>query len=274
MGGRSRPKSHPRCSITNSKRIIYLIALLGAFLAGCINTLSGNGSAITLTVLMELLGLPAGVANATNRVGVAGNGVAAVLGFRSAGRYDLDGAEKTDLWRIVVWVSVGASVGIWLSLEISNEAFRRVFRYLLVVMLIVILVKPKRWLRSAGGLRKMSPWVMVPLYFVLGVYGGFIQMGMGVFFLAVTVLVARYEIIQANAVKALAVTAYTLVAVGVFAGRGLIDWEFGLLMAVGQMAGGYLTARFSAKDERAGKWAYWLLVVVVIAAIAKAFWPA
>ncbi len=30
----------------------YFIALVGALLAGGINTLSGNGSAITLTILM------------------------------------------------------------------------------------------------------------------------------------------------------------------------------------------------------------------------------
>lgn len=221
---------------------------------------------------MELLGLPALEANATNRVGVAGNSIAAALGFKGAGRYDLDEAGKKDLWRIVIWVTLGALLGIYWSLNISNAAFRQVFRYLLIVMLVIILVKPKRWLVAAGSVRTMSSWVAIPLYLALGVYGGFIQMGMGVFFLAVTVLVARYEIIQANAVKALAIVVYTLAAVGIFAWRGLINWPLGLLMAVGQMAGGYLTAKYAAKDPRAGTWAYWLLIVVVIAAIGKAFW--
>lgn len=48
----------------------YLIAVLGSALAGSINTLAGNGSAITLTILTELLGLPGNLANGTNRVGV------------------------------------------------------------------------------------------------------------------------------------------------------------------------------------------------------------
>lgn len=252
---------------------LYLIALLGAFLAGCINTLSGNGSAITLTVLMEMLGLPADVANGTNRVGIVGNSVAAVLGFRNGGRYELAGAEKKDLRRIVVWVTLGALLGIYFSLIISNAAFRQVFRYLLVVMLIVILVKPKRWLRKPDDFRAMSAWVAIPLYFAVGVYGGFIQMGMGVFFLAIMVLVARYEIIQANAVKALAIVVYTGVAVAIFAWRGLIDWPIGLLMATGQIAGGYLTAKYAANDPRAATWAYRLLIIVVIGAIIKAFWP-
>ena len=69
--------------------MVYLIAFVGALLAGAINTLSGNGSAITLTILMEVLGLPADVANGTNRVGVLGNGVAATLGFQRQGRFQV-----------------------------------------------------------------------------------------------------------------------------------------------------------------------------------------
>ena len=37
------------------------------------------------------------------------------------------------------------------------------------------------------------------------------------------------------------------------------------------MTGGYLTARFAATDPRAAKVAYWLLIVVIISAILKAF---
>jgi uncharacterized membrane protein YfcA len=253
--------------------LIYIIALVGAFLAGCVNTLSGNGSAITLTILMELLGLPPDVANGTNRVGVLGNSMAATLGFKKGGRLEMPKDKAKDMWQIVIIVTLGAILGIYLSLIISNEAYRKVFRYLLVVMLFIILIKPKRWLAAPEKVAQLSPWLSVPLFFALGIYGGFIQMGMGVFFLALMVLVARYEIIQANVVKALAVFVYTVIAVGIFAWRGLIDWEIGALMAVGQIIGGYLTAKYASNHPKAGLWAYRLLVVVVIAAILKAFWP-
>ncbi len=249
----------------------YLIALVGAILAGAVNTLSGNGSAITLTILMELLGLPANVANGTNRVGVLGNGFAASLGFQRAGRLAVKKEEKVEMTRVVIITTLGAVLGIYLSLIISNEAYRAVFRYLLIVMLVVVLVKPKRWLVAPQGRPTLPQWVSIPLYFALGIYGGFIQMGMGVFFLAIMVLVARYEIIQANVIKALVVTAYTLIAVAIFSWRGLIDWPIGLLMAAGQMMGGYLTARFASQHPKAGLYAYRLLIVVIIAAIAKAF---
>ena len=249
----------------------YGIALVGSFLAGAINTLSGNGSAITLTILMEVLGLPATVANATNRVGVVTQGLAGTWAFYRAGRLDVSPARRREMWFIVVVTSIGAVVGIWLSLVVDNATFRTIFRYLLIVMLAVVLVKPKRWLTAPPDERPLSLWIGVPAFFAMGIYGGFIQMGMGIFFLALMVLVARYEIIQANVVKGIVVTIYTAIAVGIFAWRGLIDWEFGLLMAVGQTAGGYLTARYAARDPRAGVWAYRLLVVVIVGAIVKAF---
>jgi len=254
--------------------MIYTIAFLGALIAGGINTLAGNGSAITLTILMELLGLPANVANGTNRVGVLANGIGGAFAFQRAGRFEGQSDErKRDMWRIIIVCTLGALVGIYLSLIITNAAYKAVFRYLLFIMLIVVLVKPKRWLVVPEDKPPLSPWVSIPLFFALGIYGGFIQMGMGVFFLAIMVLAAHYEIIQANVVKVVVVTAYTLIAVAIFAWRDLIAWEIGALMALGQLIGGYLTARFAAKDPRAGLYAYRLLIVVIIGAIAKAFWP-
>ncbi|MBB4078763.1 hypothetical protein GGR28_001380 [Lewinella aquimaris] len=251
----------------------YLIALVGAFLAGGINTLSGNGSAITLTILMEVLGLPADVANATNRIGVVTQSMAGTWAFKRAGRLNLARQRRREMWQIVVISSLGALVGIYLSLVMDNATYRTVFRYLLVLMLIVVLVNPKRWIAAEDVEKRLSLWILIPAFFALGIYGGFIQMGMGIFFLALMVLVAKYEIIQANVVKGIVVVIYTLIAVAIFAWRDLIDWRIGLLMALGQTAGGYLTARYAANDPRAGVWAYRLLVVVIVGAIAKAFWP-
>lgn len=252
----------------------YLIALLGALLAGSINTLSGNGSAITLTILMELLGLPADVANGTNRVGVLANGIGGTYAFQRAGRFhNQSEARKQEMWQIVIITCLGAALGIYLSLIISNAAYKSFFRYLLVVMLVVILVKPSRWLVVPQDKPPLPVWLSVILFFLLGIYGGFIQMGMGVFFMAVLVLAAHYEIIQASVVKVLVITIYTALAVAIFDWQGLIDWRIGALMAVGQMTGGYFTARFAANHPKAGLYAYRLLIVVIIGAIAKAFWP-
>ena len=65
---------------------VYPVAIIGGFLAGFINTLAGNGSAITLTILMEFMGLPPNVANASNRVGIFSQSIVSTWVFNKKGK--------------------------------------------------------------------------------------------------------------------------------------------------------------------------------------------
>lgn len=245
---------------------VYLVAILGSALAGAINTLAGNGSAITLSLLTEMIGLPGNVANGTNRVGIFAQSV--------VGTYAFHRNDKLDLLRsrtYILYTILGSLGGIATAILVSNEQFIQVFRILMVLMLGVILVKPRRWLQPGKTVSKGFRWLVPPLFLALGFYGGFIQMGMGIFFLAIMVLGAKYTLIEANAVKIVVVGIYTLIAIFIFQWRGMIDWEIGLLFAVGQTGGGYFTAHYASKYEEANVWAYWILVIVVIAAIVKLF---
>jgi uncharacterized membrane protein YfcA len=145
----------------------------------------------------------------------------------------------------------------------------------MIAMLVVILVNPKRWLR-ASDLDWQMPWyLMVPVFLILGFYGGFIQMGMGVFFLAVMVLIARYDLIDSNAIKNVVVALYTAVVLVIFHLKGMVVWPIGLTIAIGQASGGWLAGRFATRIPGASRWAYRLLILVVIVSIFKLFgwWP-
>jgi len=96
-------------------------------------------------------------------------------------------------------------------------------------------------------------------------------MGMGVVFLVVTVLILKYDLISANALKTVVVAVYTLVAVALFHYNGLIDWKVGMTIGAGQAIGGYLTAEFASKYPKAQYWAYGLLVMVILLAILSTF---
>ncbi len=239
---------------------------MGGAFAGVLNTLAGNGSAITLTILTEVLGLPGNTANGTNRIGVLAQCATGSYAFYKNGKLDILRSK----WPIV-WVTVGAVAGVLLAVWVSHEQFKSVFRFLMLAMLVVILVRPKRWLQAADRSKKVHPLVSVPLFLALGFYGGFIQMGMGIFFLAVMVLIARYDIIEANAVKTFVVLLYTIIVVAIFQWKGLIDWRIGLIMAIGQAAGGWAAAHYASRVPGADVWAYRLLVVVVVAALLKLF---
>ena len=246
---------------------IYAIAILGGAVAGAINTLAGSGSAITLTILTELMGLPPNTANGTNRIGIVAQCWAGTWAFHKNGKLPLN----TRSWRYIILTVIGAIAGVVVAVYVSNEQFKSVFSFLMVLMLFVILVKPKRWLKESDPSKIESLWLAIPLYLALGFYGGFIQMGMGVFCLAVMVLVSNYSIIEANALKSFVVAIYTLVVIAIFQWKGLIDWKIGGIMAIGQTFGGWATATYASRYPKADIWAYRLLVGVVIFAILKLF---
>lgn len=245
---------------------VWLIAIVGSTFAGAINTLAGNGSAITLTLLTELMGLPGNIANGTNRVGILMQTTAGGIAFYRNGRLNLRHSE----WYLI-FSSVGAIAGTLVAVQISNEQFREVFRFLMIFLLFLILVKPERWLHETDTGRKPNWWLAGPLFLALGFYGGFIQMGMGLFFLAAMVLGARYSMIDANALKAVVVGVIQVVAVAGFWYKGLIDWKIGAFMAIGQATGGYLTAHYASRFPQANVWAHRLLVIVVIISLAHLF---
>ncbi len=240
--------------------------MIGGGFAGVINTFAGNGSAITLTILTELIGLPPNVANGTNRVGVFTQSLAGSYSFHKNGKLNLGKSGK-----FIIPTIIGAIIGVIVATNVSNDQFRQVFRFLMVAMLFVILVKPKRWLKETNSAANHNLRWVIPIYLALGFYGGFIQMGMGVFYLASMVLIAQFSIIEGNAVKVFVVAVYTVFVLAIFQWKGLIDWKVGAIMAIGQTTGGYLAAQYASKFPNSNVWVYRVLVFVVILAIIKLF---
>ncbi len=244
----------------------YLVAAIGGVLAGAINTLAGNGSVLTLTILTELVGLPGNVANATNRIGIVAHSVAGMGAYYRNGMLKL-GRSQT----IILLILAGSVAGIYTAMQVSNEQFLGIFRFLMVLMLFVILIKPERWLQESDLSRKLPLWASTPLFLGIGFYGGFIQMGMGIFFLAIMVLAARYSLMESNVVKITVTALYTLLAVVIFQVNGMVSWPAGLSIAAGQALGGYFTASFASRHPKANIYAHRVLVVVVILSILQLF---
>jgi uncharacterized membrane protein YfcA len=247
----------------------YLIAIVGGALAGGINTLAGNGSAITLSILTEVIGLPGNMANGTNRVGVLTQSTAGSWAFYQHGKLDFSRSKLN-----VILTVAGAIIGVVVAINVSNEQFLFVFKYLMLAMLIVLLAKPKRWLSETEKDPSINYFIAVPLYLALGFYGGFIQMGMGIFYLATMVLVARYSIIEGNALKSFVVALYTVIVLAIFHWRGLVQWDVGLILAIGQTIGGWYTAKFASKHPKANQVAYWVLMLIVVVVLARLFFTA
>lgn len=229
-----------------------LVLLLVGFVASTLNTVAGGGSFLTLPLLM-FMGLSAPAANATNRLGVLTQNIGAVWGFH---RYRvLD-------WRwalgAVVPTALGSGLGAWLALGVGDREFRRLLAFLmLAICLWTLLDSGGRSLRTAGTWAN-RPWLVRAGFFLAGIYGGFIQAGIGFVVLALTTL-AGFDLVRGNAVKVLTVLLQTLVALAVFLSTGQVRWAEGGLLAVGGLLGSLVGVRLTVlKGHR------WLKGVVTV----------
>jgi hypothetical protein len=238
---------------------LYPAIIAAGFIAGFINTLAGSGSLITLPVLI-FLGLPATVANGTNRVGILLQNIVGLGGFHRQEMLDLKGTLILGMPAVV-----GSLVGAQIAVNMDETMMRRAIGLLMVVMLVVILVRPNRWLKGERThLQGWPGWGRVLLFFAIGIYGGFLQAGVGIFLLAGLVLGVGYDLVRANAVKVGIVLLFTISALAVFFLNDQVDLFIGLVLAVGTMLGAWVATQTAA--QKGAAWVRRLLIVVVAVA--------
>lgn len=240
--------------------LLAAVPIVG-FVAGFINTLAGSGSLITLPVLI-LLGLPANVANGTNRVGILIQNVVAVATFHRRGVLDTQGSLK-----LILPAIVGSTLGAALAVDLDEALLNRTIGILMVVMLGIVLVRPRRWIEAHATGESAPYWVQALAFFAVGAYGGFIQAGVGFFLLASLVLASGHNLVGANAIKNLIVLAFTSAALIVFVINDQVRWGLGLLLAAGNAGGAFVAARL-AVDRGAGFVRAVLIAILLASAIA------
>lgn len=236
---------------------LYPAVVAAGFIAGFINTLAGSGSFVTLPLLM-FVGLPANVANGTNRVAILLQNIVGVGSFKQQGMLDLHRGAA-----LAIPAILGAVVGAQIAVSLDEETMRSIIGALMVGMLGVIIVRPKRWLEGRPETLGRRPgWVQLLIFFAVGIYGGFIQAGVGIFLLAALVLGAGYDLVRANAVKVLIILIFTFFALTVFIINGQVEWAVGLVLAIGNMTGAWVASRMAVK--RGARFVRWLLIAVVL----------
>jgi uncharacterized membrane protein YfcA len=242
---------------------IGLLVAAGIF-AGVVNTLAGGGSFLILPLLIGL-GLPPTVANGTSRVGVLLQGIGSSWAFHRDGI-----GEYAATLRVALPMTVGAIGGAWLATRVADAMFGPLIGGVLVVWAVILALRPGRFLRPPPAPTPMS-WRADLVAGVIGVYGGFLQAGVGFPLLALLVPGLGYPAVVANAIKVRAVLVYSALTLPIFGFAGQIAWKEGLALAVGTALGGWLGARWQI---RAGaglvRWA--VLVMVAIGGVSM-LWP-
>lgn len=242
---------------------VLAIVLLSGVVAGVVNTLAGGGSLLTLPVLI-FAGLPASVANGTNRIAIWFQCMGAVGGFQQQGVNHF--RESAFLAAPSV---IGAIIGAQFAIEMSDETFEKILGVVMIVVIAFVVWNPVPRAasdRSAGWIKKT---VMALVFFGIGFYGGFIQAGVGYLLTSALVLLCGFDLIQTAAVKVFIIAVYTSFAVLTFVVNGQVDWWCALVLSIGNLGGALLGSHIAVrKGENIIRW---ILVVSVLAMALKLF---
>jgi uncharacterized protein len=227
--------------------------------AGFINTLAGGGSLLTIPALL-LVGVPSTLANATNRVAVVMQSVVGAAQFHRRKVYTL-----SESLPMLLPVCAGTVVGAVAAARMDEGVFDIVLGVVLVAVLVTLFYKPSR----KAPQRPAPRWVAVPVFFLIGLYGGFIQTGVGFLLISGISMVFRFDLIKTNALKLLVVALYSFFALAVFAWYGQVLWLYGLVLGLGNVTGVLLGVRFAVR--RGAEAVRWIVMAAVVLSALKLF---
>jgi len=241
---------------------LLLVVFIGVF-AGFMNTLAGGGSLLSLPLLI-FLGLPANVANGTNRIAILLQNVVGVASFKQQKVLD----QKTG-FLLGLPAVIGAFIGAQLAVDLDEQLFEYIIAGILIMMFFLVIFKPDKWLTGDDLTNEKPGTLKMAIFFFIGIYGGFIQAGVGFFLLAGLVLGAGFNLVKANALKVFIVLLYTPIALVVFMYNNQVDYTAGLILAIGNMTGAYIASRLAVK--KGAKFVRYILLFALMAMAAKLF---
>ncbi|MEP1097171.1 MAG: sulfite exporter TauE/SafE family protein [Cyclobacteriaceae bacterium] len=232
------------------------ILIAAGLFAGFINTVAGGGSLLTMPLLI-FMGLPSAEANASNRVAIFLQNVFSVVGFKSKGV----SAFPFALW-LAISASAGAFLGSRIAVDIEDLIFNRILAVVMLVVIGLIVFKPKIKEQVDEMMSMKKTWVSIVVFFFIGIYGGFIQAGVGFLVIAALTGAHGFNMAKTNSIKVFIIMCYTVIALVIFWMEGKIKWEYGLVLAIGNSAGAWVASRWSVgkSDQLIKK----ILVVMVV----------
>lgn len=236
-----------------------LAILAGAgVLATVVNVMAGGGGMIVLPALMAL-GLPADVANGTYRLGVVTQSIAGTSALNRAGKL-----ETTSIVPILIPTVLGAIVGALLATWVPKQVLKPIMLVTMIVMAALIAFRKQTLIPGEGPSLRPSqvPRSYIGL-FLAGLYGGFIQAGVGFLLLAVLVGTLRHDLIAGTALKLVVTLTFGTVSFGIFVWAGLVSWTPAIVLAAASIVGARLGVRLMLKVPLTGL--RWFVFAAVVA---------
>ena len=242
----------------------YLLLIPIGFVAGFLNTIAGGGTLLTLPTLI-FFGLPAPIANGTNRIAILFQTLTAVKGFKSKG-------VSTYPFSLYLGISAlfGSIIGAKLAIGVTGELFNRILAIIMIMVLLTILFNPKKnYTEIIEKTTGKHLYIAIFIFFFLGIYGGFINAGIGFLMLLILPYLNGLSLLKSNVTKVFVVAIYTIGAVAVFAYENKINYTLAAILTIGNTSGAWVGSRWSVKkDDKVIK----LFLVITISALAFKLW--
>ncbi|MDR1984369.1 MAG: sulfite exporter TauE/SafE family protein [Prevotellaceae bacterium] len=238
------------------------ILITVGFIVGFVNTVAGSATAITYMLFMAM-GMPVSIANATSRVGVLLQFTTSSIMFKKKGLLNFREAFK-----IAVPVMIGSVFGAEFAAIINQHVFEIVLAIFLIIMIFFMFYDAKLFMKGQPH-KKLEKFTVIKwiAFLLIGFYGGFTHIGVGILIIFASVLLVGMNIMEANAVKQFAVMLYTPVALVVFAVQGQINWEVGLIYSIGNVLGAIVGTKTTIR--LGGNFIRWCVVAIIVIFIAQ-----
>lgn len=235
------------------------LLLVAAIAAGFVDAIAGGGGLITVPVLLAV-GVSPVAAIATNKIQGSFGTASATWTFWRKGKIDFALLK----WPLLATV-VGAALGAVTVTFVDTTWLMVLLPFLLAGIALYFLIGPKASDEDVHA--RLTPFAFGAVAGGIGFYDGFFGPGAGSFFALALVTLLGMGLTRATAhTKALNFSS-NLVSVVVFAVGGHVLWAVGLIMAVGQVFGGWLGShaamRFGPRLIRP------LLVFICLAMVAR-----
>ncbi len=239
--------------------LLHAVLLFGTGIAaGFLNTVAAGGSLLALPMLIFLTDNPT-LANGTNRIAIFFQNFSAIMGFRRKGisnfRYGI---------LLAAPAVIGAGLGAKIAVGTDAALFQFILAGVMLVMLALTLLNPtarlKDRIENEGTSSKIIAMVV---FFFIGIYGGFIQAGVGLLVITALRLLTGIDLVRTNAIKVLVIFFYTVLALGIFIMEKQVDWGLGVTLAIGNATGAWIGSHWAV--EKGDKWIKVVLVVAVLA---------
>ena len=240
---------------------VLIFLLLASTFAGFVDSIAGGGGLIQLPSL--LVGLP----NTPTALLLGTNKVPSFLGTASA-TFSYLRRIRPD-FKLAFFMAVpaflGSALGASTATRIPKDAFRPIILVLLIFVALYTWKKKELGLVENFTYGRRHQFVIGGLAgLIIGFYDGIFGPGTGSFLMLILVAILGFAFMQASVTAKIVNLSTNLGAIVIFGYHGKIMWLLGLTMAIGNITGGFLGARWAMRGGSALIRRVFLLVTTLL----------